>query len=509
MQKQKNLSLWRNLKENILLTTPSHEIKFSKFFLGNESLPSATLIIHQYCIDKLLTNKLYFKILQSLSNRKSVVYPLPRKWYSCFVGLNIKISRLSIFAFYLFVILNYIKSVFFGISLIFAGPILEKPIIPKRKKVHFLNVLPNNFPSSVESKFNFDLFTWYLTNRNSNVNILHDLKNGLKSDDYINSTISYSVNPAEVIYGFVNRLNFSLWFFFAALICFFDFVRGKWYSALIFKEAIKAKVVRINTRMADEYLFPYSGQSYMPMWVNELKPRKIIAICYFYATFEQPSIDSEPINNEFYLYNWPHTFFWNNFQLLKIKQSSPYFYSGEIVGPIWYSDNSEILNESTRPFIVIFDIPPHRKYFHFSTSTLTEYFENNDNVYLKFLQDIVSCAQELNILVIHKTKRDIGERSVKKYTSLLRKLKNSSYYESASPDISPIKLIDKSIAVISMPFTSTAIYGRHRNKPSIYYDPVNWIRQNDIAAHDIPIITGKDGLKFWLLNILQHGANGI
>jgi len=112
------------------------------------------------------------------------------------------------------------------------------------------------------------------------------------------------------------------------------------------------------------------------------------------------------------------------------------------------------------------------------------------------------CAEQLDVLVVHKVKRDIGARAEKSYTALLKKISTNKYYKSASPDISPIKLIDKSLAVVSMPFTSTANYGRDRGKPSIFYDPVSWINKNDPAAHDIPIVIGKKKLQEWLINTL-------
>jgi polysaccharide biosynthesis PFTS motif protein len=54
---------------------------------------------------------------------------------------------------------------------------------------------------------------------------------------------------------------------------------------------------------------------------------------------------------------------------------------------------------------------------------------------------------------------------------------------SIEPDISAIRVIKKSYAVISMPFTSTALLGKQLGKSSIYYDPSGMVQKDDRAAH--------------------------
>jgi len=60
------------------------------------------------------------------------------------------------------------------------------------------------------------------------------------------------------------------------------------------------------------------------------------------------------------------------------------------------------------------------------------------------------------------------------------------------------RLIEESHAVISMPFTSTALIGRELNKPSIYYDSLGFIGKNEPAAHGIEVISGKNELREWM-----------
>ncbi len=66
------------------------------------------------------------------------------------------------------------------------------------------------------------------------------------------------------------------------------------------------------------------------------------------------------------------------------------------------------------------------------------------------------------------------------------------------PETSAYKLIEKCSAVISMPFTSTALIARELGKPSCFYDPTGLIEHDDRAAHGIPIMIGRVELQAWL-----------
>jgi len=61
-----------------------------------------------------------------------------------------------------------------------------------------------------------------------------------------------------------------------------------------------------------------------------------------------------------------------------------------------------------------------------------------------------------------------------------------------------LRVIESSCAVISMPFTSTAIIAREIGKPSVYYDPTGGLQPDDRAAHGIPILSTVEELEAWL-----------
>ena len=67
-----------------------------------------------------------------------------------------------------------------------------------------------------------------------------------------------------------------------------------------------------------------------------------------------------------------------------------------------------------------------------------------------------------------------------------------------APEFSAIRVIQASCAVISMPFTSTALIARSLGVPSVYYDPSGIVKRDDRAAHGIEILIGRHELERWL-----------
>ena len=71
----------------------------------------------------------------------------------------------------------------------------------------------------------------------------------------------------------------------------------------------------------------------------------------------------------------------------------------------------------------------------------------------------------------------------------------------AALEISIIHVIESSVAVIFMPFTSAALIAKEMGKPSIYYDPSGMLQKDNRAAHGIQVISEIDKLENWLKTI--------
>ena len=106
--------------------------------------------------------------------------------------------------------------------------------------------------------------------------------------------------------------------------------------------------------------------------------------------------------------------------------------------------------------------------------------------------------------MVLKRKRNVGNYIHYKYRNLINLLIERQNFISLDADTRAQQVIDQCVAVISMPFTSTAIIAREMGKPSVYYFPNDLIIKDDRAAHGIPILIGRDELYNWLSTVLSR-----
>ena len=122
-----------------------------------------------------------------------------------------------------------------------------------------------------------------------------------------------------------------------------------------------------------------------------------------------------------------------------------------------------------------------------------------------FLLHVSNATRRHGVLMLWKRKRNVGSIAHPLYRRLADELVESSHVMLVEPDISANRVIEASFAVISMPFTSTALIAREMGKPSIYYDPDGLLQRDDRAAHGIPILLGVDELEVWLSAQVGNG----
>ena len=129
------------------------------------------------------------------------------------------------------------------------------------------------------------------------------------------------------------------------------------------------------------------------------------------------------------------------------------------------------------------------------------YIPSNCN---QFLLDIYEVLSKNDRNMVLKRKRNVRGFIHSLYWNLINQLIKKNNFMSLDPDIRAEQLIENCQAVISMPFTSTAIIARELGKPSIYYFPNDLIQKDDRAAHGIPIIIGQIELELWLNKVMKE-----
>jgi polysaccharide biosynthesis PFTS motif protein len=122
-----------------------------------------------------------------------------------------------------------------------------------------------------------------------------------------------------------------------------------------------------------------------------------------------------------------------------------------------------------------------------------------------FLIDISDAVADRGLVMAHKPKRTVGRLLHRGYARLLEQLREEAHVFHVHPDTSAAVLVSQCIAVISAPFTSTALIAREMGIPSAFYDPLGIIQKDDRGARGLPIVTGRDELREWLRNLPHAG----
>jgi polysaccharide biosynthesis PFTS motif protein len=484
----------------------------SKLFFG-EASKDAELIIRQYLANRLGGIGLNKAILYSIGKGGlGVVYPLPKHLQAVLERNEIKVfGGLCSVLWYFYLLIIW----FFGVMTIFKhfyiaikNLFLLKPRL-SNKFLFFIGLTRNNLPQLCNDYSNYNLISWIIKHKcivNDNLIIRHDVI-GVDTMNLNGIRIEYDEYMIPIL-DFNSRLiNFIGWAIYAVIYSIFELFQGRWWSALLLSEASKASVVRYsnNNKLASNYFFQNSVTFYRPMWTYEAENRGSQITSYFYSISEEFKLPKgyEPISSYWELMNWPIYLVWDKYQENFIRQNVQKFSLIKIVGPIPISDSPRKMPAIPNNSAAIFDIQPIRSSSHFGFSTMSDLGYPNHNVQLKFIEDIYSVLSSFNLFSVHKRKRSDDSRTIKKYKATLDKLSDNKNFISIDPSISAARVIENCQIVISMPFTSTAIIGEFFGKPSIYYDPVGAVQKDDVGAHGIPIISGKEELKAWLSSILS------
>jgi polysaccharide biosynthesis PFTS motif protein len=242
------------------------------------------------------------------------------------------------------------------------------------------------------------------------------------------------------------------------------------------------------------------------MWTYEAEAKGARTICYFYSTCETVKLPSgyESQHYEWGAASWPFYLVWDSYQENVIRRDIDKEAAIEVVGPIWFSDSEIKLPQLKGINIGVFDIQPRRKAIYFGMVNHCDLEIEHPDFKIRFLEDVSLVLKESGVNMIIKKKREIGVKGERKYQKTFDELTSSPNVLVVSPTVSPIRVIQKCDAVISMPFTATAHYGVAEEGMNVYYDPTGWIQKGDVGAHGVPIITGIDELRNWVQVVIDR-----
>jgi polysaccharide biosynthesis PFTS motif protein len=492
----------QSLTERPLNLTNKH---FSAYLMG-AGASSGEIIVRQYLLMRLGGINLNCALLLALGKEHGqVIYPLPKEWRDVLKQYGFKVANFRsslLWHFYVFAALLY------GVALIgkivFAGIASVKNKDFKQKRyAYFADLGSGNLPQPINGGDSYDVVSWYLQWAGKAVDI--EAIHHSVADASTMMVGDVSVVPQRrallPLAGCKSIIKYAIWGVSASLVVLLDCLRGRWWHAFLLNQAGLAAQVRHLSAdsLAREYLFHNSGWMYRPLWTYEAEQLGSKITFYFYSTncegYKKPDGYS-PLYYGYKAMSWSHYLVWDEYQADFVKRAIGVNADINIVGSIWFQSSALQLPKITDLGVAVFDITPLR------TSIYCDYCEDREilvpEVINPFLEHISCAILKINVLMLWKRKRYIGNRAHPLYRKLANRLAECNNIILIDPEISAIRIIESSVAVISMPFTSTAIIAKEMGKPSIYYDPSGLLQKDDRAAHGIAILSTRQDLETWL-----------
>ena len=507
IKRKRQLAVLRNIKSKLVDCTLDEIVQHASGFIFGKSISQSECVVRQFLLDRNGGNTLIRKILESIGNpRYAIVYPMPKEWRDMLKSEGINVDEIkSRFAWVILVFLYFAHGVLSVLHLAAVAVMLtlRRASQDTRRYAYFDLLSTANLPAMGSGR-SYDICTWYIRwqgHLEGIESVRHSVigANAVTVDD---CSVEYTTKPFHKIRGFQNVLHFIAWGVSAIVVAAADGLRGRWWHAIALTEAARAKAVHLSDSgyLARDYLFHYSGNVYRPMWTYEAEAKGSRIICYFYSTSEVVKLPSgyESQHYDWGASSWPLYLVWDSYQEKIIRRDIDKEAAIEVVGPIWFSD-SEI---EVPPFkgitIGVFDIQPHRSVYYIPMGHHCDFELEHPEFRIRFLEDIYSVIMECGANMAIKKKREIGRRVKKKYQKKLEELAISQNVVMVPPSISPIRVIEKCQAIISMPFTSTAQYRSEPGNLNVYYDPTGWLQKEDPGAHGVPILSGIEELRHWV-----------
>jgi polysaccharide biosynthesis PFTS motif protein len=486
-----------------------YKLSSSSRFMG-AGYPEMEVIVRQYLLLRIGGISLNKALLFALGKRGGkVIFPLPKDWQITIAKHGFDVAnyrssllwQLYVFGAFLYGIFQIAKIISSGLASRIREPLQQK------KHIYFANLSANNLPQIASGKKSYDIFSWYLqwSGRIQNIEaVFHSVPN--ISNRFINDVELISqAGVLPHLVGLRSIFNYVTWGLRESFLAFFDYIRGRWLHAFILNQAALSAKLRLlpKSSLASEYLFHNSTWIFRPLWTYDAEQIGSKVTFYFYSCNTENfkvSDSKAPLIYGYNSMNWSHYLVWDKFQADFIRRAVGSKPRIDIVGPIWFNPGSYKDNNSLpKKSILVFDVQPFRSSSYCSLGARFEYYV--PSIANHFLSDIHECVKGRNLKVAFKQKRDIGKLSHPSYRHTLQKLQLLPNFFLIDHDISAFELIQNSAAVISMPYTSTALIARALGKVSVYYDPSELLRKDDIAAHGIPVLAGKYELEQWIARI--------
>ena len=474
---------------------------FDKFILGNRKIIGG-LAYRQYLLFKLTGTRLSATVLSSLYSLQEISHPLPNEWIKVLQNNGVKVScNSSKFLFFIFGIKMFVNAFgsFFKLNMINVLFIFKKERTGKH--IYLFDLQESCFPP-LDGTFTHNIVHWYLSwegRREGISQIRHEVKIEDRKYQDIEIVNDSYLPRLDSMFGVIC---FFYWSFFSLILSFFSLILGYPKYAILLSEMQKAKMFELarKSSIAKEYLFNNANMIYRWIWTYNAEDQGAKITLYNWSAGFTDILGSHgypPPDRGESIQNWPNILQWSSLYANHIRSViKDQRTQIKLVPPIFFNDIKPIVINSNKPIITIFDVTPQKPFFHDILTPSVEYrtYENGK----QFLEDIYESAQKLGFDILWKRKRDFESNHSKQYIKFCSKFIQQTGVIEVDPKSSAFVLVQKGVATISMPFTSTALVAQSFQKPSIYYDPTMRLFKNDRGAQGIPFVIGKNELDNWM-----------
>ncbi len=502
LKREERLHLVDDIKDS-LSKNNSHKMtnSLNYKFINNTAFPHTS--IKQYYFLKVVSAiKLNKAILSAYGAGLGLSFPIPLSWQESVICKGIRVNRARSTIMWLYLVVKFwLRGVFVFFREIKNNVLLPSVIAGKEKHMSFYGLSRDNFP--IISEKSYDTISWYL-NYKQDHRVTAILHNTPEVRNYTYEGVKILFVKGEI--PNIRRKYLFMKFIIIGIHCIahslIKLLIGQWQYAFMLSEMIKSlKMQYINKiDLSTVYIFNNSEWIYRPLWSYVAESRGSEVQFYFYSTnIEAQGWRSPPLTaSNWNLTTWPNYLVWDKYQKDLIDKEVNYG-NVEISGPIWGADCNKKIVDKAIDGIAVFDVQPRRDSIYAYLANPNEYYV--PSIVCMFIEDIRETLESTGARMVLKQKRDVDDTVHKQYKKYMQSIDDDILV--VNPCISAIRIINVCQALISLPFTSTAIYGKESGKPSIYYDPTSKIQKNHRAAHGVTVISGKNELRQWITQTIN------
>ena len=256
--------------------------------------------------------------------------------------------------------------------------------------------------------------------------------------------------------------------------------------------------------------FPSSFLVIKPLWATTLENLGVKVICVHYSASAEPRDPKHErvVSGIWHLSNWANSWVVDQEQINQMNSTSELSSKEyKVVGvPHWSGKQFVPTKELKKPFLSVFDTYINDPSF-LNSGTIDFMGWNDYKLEFIFIEIILECASELGFTVLHKKKRKITKFSrlpELRFAEFKAKLesKYGALYQQLDEDYSAHSLIELSHAVVSKPFSTTAILAKQLGVPSFFLDPTGRISAEDPGLRECGLARTKTDLKALLQTAL-------